>query len=144
MTMQTVYDAKGAAIQLEPVDAKEYLESGSYFTKAPRGKAKQAEPEAAPPSGFPATRDGLNAAIAALPGEYDDPEEVVSGMRIAFGELFTADDEAKIRELVIAPTAKPSDGLKVDELKAALTAKGIEIPDGALKADLAALLDGAA
>lgn len=38
--------------------------------------------------------------------------------------------------------AKPSDGLKVDELKAALAAKGIEIPEGVtLKADLAALLD---
>ncbi len=39
---------------------------------------------------------------------------------------------------------KPSDGLKVDELKAALAAKNIEIPDGVtLKADLAALLDAA-
>lgn len=40
-------------------------------------------------------------------------------------------------------TAKPSDGLKVEELKAALEAKGIAIPDGVTKkADLAALLDG--
>lgn len=39
--------------------------------------------------------------------------------------------------------AKPSDGLKVEELKAALEAKGIAIPDGVTKkADLAALLDG--
>lgn len=36
---------------------------------------------------------------------------------------------------------KPSSGLKVDELKAALAAKGIEIPDGAKKDELAALLD---
>lgn len=37
---------------------------------------------------------------------------------------------------------KPSDGLKVDEIKEALAAKGIDIPDGmTLKADLAALLD---
>lgn len=42
------------------------------------------------------------------------------------------------------PKAKPSDGLKVDELKAALAAKNIEIPEGVrLKEDLAALLDGA-
>lgn len=40
---------------------------------------------------------------------------------------------------------KPSEGLKVADLKAALVAKGIEIPEGVtLKADLAALLDAAA
>ena len=39
--------------------------------------------------------------------------------------------------------AKPSDGLKVDELKAALEAKGIPYPDGAKKQELADLLDGA-
>lgn len=38
---------------------------------------------------------------------------------------------------------KPSDGLKVEELKAALEAKGIAIPEGAKKADLAELLDSA-
>lgn len=42
-----------------------------------------------------------------------------------------------------AAGGKPSDGLKVDELKAALTAKGIEIPEGAKKPELQALLDGA-
>ena len=36
---------------------------------------------------------------------------------------------------------KPSDGLTVPELKAALQDRGIEIPDGAKKADLQALLD---
>lgn len=40
---------------------------------------------------------------------------------------------------------KPSDGLKVEEIKAALEAKGIAIPEGVtLKADLAALLDAGA
>ena len=40
--------------------------------------------------------------------------------------------------------AKPSNGLKVDEIKAALETKGIAIPEGmTLKADLAALLDDA-
>lgn len=37
-----------------------------------------------------------------------------------------------------------SEGLKVDELKAALTARGVAIPDGAKKADLQALLDAQA
>jgi hypothetical protein len=39
-------------------------------------------------------------------------------------------------------TGKPSDGLKVEEIKDALAKKGVAIPDGVtLKADLAALLD---
>lgn len=40
--------------------------------------------------------------------------------------------------------AKPSDGLTVPELEAALVAKEIGIPAGAKKADLQALLDAAA
>ena len=43
----------------------------------------------------------------------------------------------------LANGAKPSEGLTVDELKAALTAKGIAIPAAAKKQDLADLLDGA-
>ena len=39
--------------------------------------------------------------------------------------------------------SKPSEGLKVDELKAALDAKGLKYPEGAKKQDLADLLDGA-
>ncbi|QHJ00110.1 hypothetical protein GT347_20280 [Xylophilus rhododendri] len=90
------------------------------------------------------TRAELDVALAALPGNYTDPEYVVKGMRQHFGELFTGEDEAKVRELVTAPEKKASDGLKVDELKAALAARGVEIPDGVtLKADLAVLLDNA-
>ena len=43
-----------------------------------------------------------------------------------------------------ADPGKPSEGLKVDDLKAALEAKGIPIPEGAKKADLQVLLDQAA
>lgn len=43
-----------------------------------------------------------------------------------------------------AGSPKPSEGLKVAEIKAALVDKGIVIPEGVtLKADLAALLDAA-
>ena len=38
---------------------------------------------------------------------------------------------------------KPSDGLKVEELRAALVDRGIEIPEGAKKAELQELLDSA-
>jgi len=90
------------------------------------------------------TREGLDKAIAELPGSQTDPDYVVNGMRSFFGDLFTEDDEARIREVVKSGDAKPSDGLKVDEIKAALAEKGIGIPEGVtLKADLAALLDNA-
>lgn len=51
-----------------------------------------------------------------------------------FHQLF---DEAE------GDAVKPSKGLNVDQLKAALTAKGIAVPEGAKKADLAKLLDEA-
>ena len=40
-------------------------------------------------------------------------------------------------------SAKPSKGMNVEQLKAALTEKGIEFPDDAKKPELAALLDNA-
>lgn len=90
----------------------------------------------------PRTRKELDGALAALPGNQTDPDYVVNGMRGYFADLFTADDEAKVRDLVKPPVRKPSDGLTVEELKAALVAQGVEIPEGVkLKADLAALLD---
>lgn len=55
-----------------------------------------------------------------------------------------SDFDENLYELYEEPTGKPSDGLKVEELKTALEAKGIAIPDGVTKkADLAALLDSA-
>lgn len=52
--------------------------------------------------------------------------------------------ECEKRETKEESTGKPSDGLKVEEIKAALAEKGIAIPDGVtLKADLAKLLDEA-
>lgn len=63
--------------------------------------------------------------------------------------ILKSDFDESIHEPFDAPAktakgdAKPSDGMKVDEIKAALEAKGIEIPEGAKKAELAALLDSA-
>lgn len=57
-------------------------------------------------------------------------------IRVSTGEGWAAEDDGS------APQGKPSAGLKVDELKAALVAKGIAFPDGAKKDELAALLDG--
>lgn len=89
-------------------------------------------------------RADLDAALAALPGENDDPEYVVRSMRMHFGDLFTEADEERVRAVVKTRATKPSDGLTVTQLKEALDAKKIPIPDGAKKPELVALLDGAA
>lgn len=57
----------------------------------------------------------------------------------------TVDQHKALGWMLTAPRAaagKPSDGLSVAEIKAALAEKGVDIPEGVtLKADLAALLD---
>lgn len=46
-------------------------------------------------------------------------------------------------DLGVKLSARASEGLSVEQIKAALTAKGVAIPEGVKKADLAALLDAA-
>jgi len=55
---------------------------------------KEFSPDQAP------TRENLDAQLALLPGTYTDPDYVVNGMRAHYGEVFTADDEVKVRDLV--------------------------------------------
>ncbi|MBX8534538.1 hypothetical protein K5D33_07345 [Pseudomonas cichorii] len=87
------------------------------------------------------SREALNAALSALPGDQVDPDYVVSGMRGHFGDLFTQEDEDRVRELVKAPVKKPSHGLRIDDIKTRLTEKGIEFNPEAERGDLAKLLD---
>lgn len=51
--------------------------------------------------------------------------------------------QSEIKPTGGAPVPRLSQGMTVADLKAALEAKGITIPDGAKKQDLADLLDGA-
>ena len=96
-------------------------------------------------SGSALTRNSLDRALADLPGGNTDPDYVVGAMRSYFGDLFTADDESRVRDLVKPVVVRLSDGLTVDEIKAALVDKSIAIPEGVTrKAELAALLDGGA
>ncbi|URA06999.1 hypothetical protein P9A47_gp31 [Xanthomonas phage Elanor] len=54
-------------------------------------------------------RKELDEALNALPGEQNDPEYVVTSLTRHFGDLFTQDDEAKVRELVIKPQDQTQD-----------------------------------
>lgn len=92
----------------------------------------------------PHSREALDIALNELPGEHNDPDYVVSGMRGHFGDLFTQEDEDRVRELVKAPIKKPSHGLRIDDIKARLAEKGIEFNPEAERGELAKLLDEAA
>ncbi|HWT21644.1 MAG TPA: hypothetical protein VN280_22305 [Variovorax sp.] len=128
----------GTIVQMDSSRGQFFVDNGSAV------KMKDDGSEATPATDKPVlARADIDAALAMLPGENNDPGYVVRSMRAYFGDLFTADDEAKVREVMRPSAAKPSEGLKVGELKAALEAKGIQIPDGAKKQDLADLLDGA-
>lgn len=117
-----------------PERKKELIDKGYQILDA---KFKPREAVGAPA----VTRKALDKALADLPGGNTDPDYVVNAMRSHFGDLFTDHDEATVREVVMP--AKPSDGLTVPELKDALAKKNVEIPEGAKKAELQALLDAA-
>lgn len=86
---------------------------------------------------FQGVPDGEIYPVEYQPGE-ECPPELEAGAT-AVGAIEGAGDGGN------GGGGKPSDGLKVEEIKAALAAKGVEIPEGVtLKAELAALLDGAA
>ena len=143
----------GKFVEVDEPTARNLLHRGKARLATPEeiaaaGHAAAATDDAADGKGAP-TRDDLDKALAEVeavagtPGGYKDPDYVVAGMRTHFGALLTADDEARIRELF--KPGKPSDGLTVAQLKEALAAKNVTIPKEAnTKAELAALLDGAA
>ncbi|WP_059395532.1 hypothetical protein [Pseudomonas putida] len=89
------------------------------------------------------SRKALDAALDKLPGDQSDPDYVVGSMRSFYGELFTQEDESRVRELVKAPIKKPSHGLRIDDIKAKLNEKGIAFSPDAERSDLAKLLDEA-
>lgn len=89
------------------------------------------------------SREALDLALTALPGDQTDPEYVVGSMRRHFGDLFTQADEDRVRELVKTPIKKPSHGLRIDDIKAKLAEKGIEFNPEAERGELAKLLDDA-
>ena len=69
----------------------------------------QAGPEVEDQDDGQPTRAELDRILASLPMEQTDPDYVVNGLRGHFGELFTDEDEAHVRELVIAPPVAPAE-----------------------------------
>lgn len=55
-------------------------------------------------------RADLDKALSELPGDQTDPEYVVKAMSAHFGELFTAEDEVKVRELVKVQASQDAAG----------------------------------
>lgn len=53
----------------------------------------------------PTAREKIDGVLATLPGEHKDPEAVITGLKFAFGDEVTAEDETAVREKVKAPEA---------------------------------------
>jgi hypothetical protein len=85
--------AIGQSFEVEKKHGDKLIADGSAVAGSSKAGGKNLPP--------PVTRESLDAALAALPGENDDPEYVVRAMRNHFGELFTAADETKVREAVV-------------------------------------------
>lgn len=66
-----------------------------------------AVPESADGARFADARAALDIALRQLPGGNEDPDYVARAMRNHFGAVFTDADEAKVREVVLAPQAAP-------------------------------------
>lgn len=75
----------------------------------------------------------LRQVLSVLPGDHDDPDYVVSGMRGHFGALITAEVEAKIRELVPNKKELTAQAKASAELSAALAT----LPDAIATGDVA-------
>lgn len=92
---------------IEESGAQPQLGTGEEVTSA---QAQQDGTVAEGPAHAPLTREDVDKAIAELPGDFtlEGPDYVVTGMRSFFGELFTADDETRVREIFRGPsTATP-------------------------------------
>lgn len=62
-----------------------------------------AVPEGVTGAALENARTALDIALRELPGGNDDPDYVARAMRNHFGAVFTDADEAKVREVVLAP-----------------------------------------
>lgn len=81
----------GTVAQLDSSRAQHFIDTGSAVLVKEDHRSAVARAE-------------LDKALASLPGDNTDPDYVVGAMRVHFKGLFTDADEAKVRELVKAPS----------------------------------------
>jgi hypothetical protein len=72
-------------------------------------------------------RQKLDEVIASLPGKQTDQDAVVTGLKFAFADEFTAEDEKAVRDAV--PVAKKPDAAPAEENKPAISS-GKEMVEG--------------
>ncbi len=94
----------------------------SFYGAVSADKAELAELKAAKLAKT-LSREDVEKALAGLPGENTDADYVVGAMSAHFKDLFTVDDEAKVRELVKAPAETDPAAKTEAELAADLAAK---------------------
>lgn len=116
-----VYHADGRVYEGEPVDCRELMQVGGFLKdpspavpSAPGAQAKNAEiANLGKPS-----QSALDTELAALPaqvrsGAIKNVEATVRGLKMRYGALFTADNEASVRALFPAPTGTGRPSAKV-------------------------------
>ncbi len=98
----------GTVAQMDSSRGQQLIDAGAADRVAENGDAPRADPRAA-----------LDAALESLPGENTDPDYVVRAMRSHFGAVFTDADEARVREVVVAPVVPTPPPAPADEAAAA-------------------------
>lgn len=131
--LTTEVGAEGETLEAGSLQTLNDASAGHWLR---RGKAELVKDAPAP--NVPAPTEGeLQTLVASAVADEQAASSVSSAPAAPAAPAGAASEED-------APSAKPSDGLTVPQIKEALAAKQIAIPDGmTLKADLAALLDAA-
>jgi len=108
-----VYHSDGREYEGEPVDCRELMQVGG-FVKEPPSKAPVVGDKPVSKRPTLPTQSALDDELAALPaqvksGAAKDAESAAASLKMRFGDLFTADNEAAVRALF------PSAGKKADQ-----------------------------
>jgi hypothetical protein len=130
--------------EFEPIDAREILAAEDTIYKVPADGTEKVGLKLDPTTGADINVPQLQGADDEMqtgnPIDKYDRQAVVKA-EAGDPDLTAGKEEAKAADG--SDAAKPSEGLTVVELKAALDKKGVAYPATGHKAELAALLDGA-
>lgn len=128
----------GKLESFEPVDAREIMATPGTIYTVPSASQREVGLTLEP-------GQGADINIPQLQGEDAEMQTGLSVNKYGRSQAVKAEpgnpEFAPVPPTPAQTSAALSDGLKVDELRAELEKRGVEIPDGAKKADLQALLD---